>query len=158
MKNLIKPLLFLLLFQFTNLSAQDLVQKKPEKNIPFIVQQSFEAKFPNNDPIWFSQYQGRYNEQLVYEGRFIFDNRYSSAIYDRDGQLIAFAATIEASEIPEKAIEYMKKNYTNRSITEAIMVTRAKDETTIELGIYIDNQMRIIVFDKKGEFIKSTRG
>lgn len=158
MKKLITLSLVLFAFSMSNLFAQDLTPSKPEKNVPIMVAQAFETQYPQKDPVWFSQYQGRYNEQLVYEARFIFDNRYSSAVYNRDARLIAFAATIEASEIPVKAVEYMKNNYTDRGVTDAMLVTRGAKETSIELGIYINNRFTIVVFDKEGNFIKTTLG
>ena len=158
MKKLIQLSFILIVFQFANAFAQELVPPKPEKNIPVLIATSFQKKFPQKEPVWFTQYQGRYNDKLVYEARFIFDNRYSTAVYDRDGNLIAFAATIEASEIPQKAIDYMKKNYTDRAVTEAMMVTRGENDVTFELGIYINNRFTVVVFDKEGNFIKTTLG
>jgi hypothetical protein len=144
-------------FSISNLFAQDLTPSKPEKNIPVLVAQLFQSTYPEKEPVWFSQYQGRYDEQLVYEARFIFDNRYSSAVYNREGRLVAFAATIEASEIPQKAIDYMKNNYADRGVTEAMLVSRGT-ESTIELGVYINNRFTVLVFDKDGNFIKTTLG
>lgn len=158
MKNLIQLSLLLVVFQFSNVFAQDIVAPKPERNVPILIAESFKAKFPQKEPVWFSQYQGRYNDKLVYEARFIFDNRYSTAVYNRDGNLIAFAATIEANEIPQKAIDYMKKNYTDRGVTEAMTVSRDGMEATIELGIYINNRFTVVVFDKDGNYIKTTLG
>ena len=157
MKNLIQLSLLLVVFQFSNVFAQDIVPPKPEGNVPIIVAQTFEARFPKKNPVWFSQYQGRYDNKLVYEARFIFDKRYSAAIYNREGDLIAFTATIENSEIPEKALIYMKENYPYQSITEAGIVDRGKT-STVELGIYINNRFTVVVFDKEGNFIKTTLG
>lgn len=159
MKKLLKlSALLLFVFQFSNLIAQDIVAPKPEKNVPIIVAEAFQTKFSKMEPVWFTQFQGRYNDKLVYEARFIFDKRYSSAVYNRDGTLIAFAATIEANEIPQKAIDYMKKNYTDRGITDAMMVTRGEKEVTFELGLFISNRFTVVVFDKEGNYIKTTLG
>lgn len=157
MKNLIHLSLLFIFFQFSSLFAQDIVAPKPENNVPILIAESFKAKFPQKEPVWFSQYQGRYDNKLVYEARFIFDNRYSTAVYNRDGNLIAFAATIENSEIPEKALIYMKENYPYQTITEAGIVDRGKT-STVELGIYINNRFTVVVFDKEGNFIKTTLG
>lgn len=157
MKNIFKTTFVLLLFSFQTLFAQDIVPRKPESSVPIIVAQKFESKFPKKDPVWFSQFQGRYDNKMVYEARFMFDNRYSAAIYNRDGDMIAFTATISNSEIPEKALNYMKEHYPYQSITEAGIVDRGK-ESTIELGIYINNRFTIVVFDKEGNFIKTTLG
>lgn len=161
MKKFITFSIVLIAFSFNSLFAQDMTARKPERNVPMSVEEAFKSKYPEKDPVWFSQYQGRYDNLLVYEARFIFDNRYSSAVYDRAGALIAFAATIEASEIPLKAIEYMKNNYTDRGVTEAMLVSRSKrgeKETSIELGIYINDRFTIVVFDEEGNFMKTTLG
>jgi hypothetical protein len=162
MKNIMKnffPFTFILfLFSSSGIIAQDIVSPKPEKNVPITVSQSFISKFPQKEPIWFTQYQGRYSDKLVYEARFIFDNRYSTAVYNRDGNLIAFAATIETSEVPNKAIAYMKTNYSKHEITQAMTVSRDDMEATVELGIYINNRFTVVVFDKDGNFIKTTLG
>ena len=94
---------------------------------------------------------------MVFEARFLFDKRYSTAVYNREGDMIAFTATIENSEIPEKALTYMKEHYPYQTITEAGIVDRGK-ESTIELGIYINNRFTVVVFDKEGNFIKTTLG
>lgn len=158
MKKLLKISFLVLLFSATSLFAQDLVARKPEKNVPIIVAETFELKFPNNDPVWFSQYQGRYDDNLVYEARFLFDNRYSAAVYNKEGIMLAFVATIEESEIPQKALDYMKKNYPYQHVVEAVTVSHNDEKATVELGIYLDDAMRVMVFDKEGNFIKSTRG
>lgn len=158
MSNIFKGILVvLLLFQFTVSDAQNRNKSKLEKNIPEIVLEMFSQKFPSQDPVWFSQYQGRYNQQLVFEGKFIFDNRYSSAVYDKDGNLLAFAATIEKNEIPDKVIKYMNEKFPSFPIAEALLVTRNLNEVTFEIGIYIDNQFVIEVFSENGDFIKSTK-
>ncbi|WP_051224187.1 hypothetical protein [Flavobacterium tegetincola] len=157
MKKLLTISTLLCLFSFANLFAQDIVPKKPESNVPLLISENFESRFPKKDPVWFSQYQGRYDNKLVYEARFIFDRRYSAAIYNKDGAMIAFTATIENSEIPEKALTYMMENYPYQNITEAGMVDRGAN-STVELGIYINNRFTVVVFDKEGNFIKTTLG
>lgn len=158
MSNIFKGILVVILLFQANIScAQNTNKSKLEKNIPDIVLERFSQKFPSHDPVWFSQYQGRYNQKLVFEGKFIFDNRYSSAIYDQDGNLIAFAATIEKNEIPDKVNQYMTENLPSFSIVEALLVTRNINDVTYEIGIYIDNQFVIEVFSKNGDFIKSTK-
>lgn len=158
MSNIFKGILVvLLLFQVTVSDAQNSNMSKLERNIPEIVLELFGQKFPSHDPVWFSQYQGRYDQKLVFEAKFIFDNRYSSAIYDKVGNLIAFAATIEISEIPDKVAKYMNEKYPSFPIVEAFLVTRNLNDVTFEIGIYIDNQYVIEVFSENGDFVKSTK-
>jgi len=158
MSNIFKGILVvLLLFQFTVSDAQISNKSRLERNIPEIVLEMFSQKFPSQDPVWFSQYQGRYDQKLVFEGKFIFDNRYSSAVYDKEGNLLAFATTIDKNEIPEKVIKYMTEKFPSFPIVEALLVTRNLSDVTFEIGIYIDNQFVIEVFSENGDFIKSTK-
>ena len=138
-------------------NAQNTVSPKPEKNVPAVVVSSFSQKFPTHEPVWFSQYNGVYSEKLVFEGRFIFDKRYSSAIYNTDGAMIAFTASVEKSEIPPNAIKYMDEKYPSFPLNNAQMVTRGENQVTYEIGIFIDNQFVIAVFSETGDFIKLSK-
>jgi hypothetical protein len=46
---------------------------------------NFRTSFPDKEPVWFSNYQGRFNQKLVYQAKFIFWQRYCQAIYDMNG-------------------------------------------------------------------------
>jgi len=148
---------FVFLVNYGTSYSQSTVSQKPEKNVPIAVSKAFNEKFPVKDPIWFSSYQGRYDQKLVYEGRFMFDNRYSSAIYDSEGILLAFAAKVEYKEIPAAAVKYMNENFPNFRILDSILVTSKTNDVTYELGIMVDGEYIIKVFSDKGDFIKSTR-
>ncbi|RZJ33813.1 MAG: hypothetical protein EOO51_12290 [Flavobacterium sp.] len=152
-----KILSLCLIFLGTAVSAQNYHGQKPEKNIPTVVSAAFDKRFPHGDPIWFSDYENRYNQKLVYEGRFLFDNRYSTAVYDKEGNLLAFAAQVERNEIPQKALKYMTENFPTFPIVDSILVTTHDDEVTYELGIVVDGEYIVKVFSKEGDFIKSTR-
>lgn len=147
-----------LCFSCSIVFSQNMIGQKPESNIPVIISIAFSEKFPTAEPIWFTNYQGRYNQQLVYEGRFMWNKRYSSAIYDKDGNLLAFVEKIYYDELPENVIKYMKENYPTFPIVDSIRVTTQNKDITYELGILIDGQFVIKVFSEKGDFIKSTLG
>jgi hypothetical protein len=38
------------------------------------------TRFSAKDPVWFSRYQGENNQELVYEAKFIFDDRYCKSV------------------------------------------------------------------------------
>lgn len=137
--------------------AQNDGSSKIERNIPLIVSETFRTSFPDKEPVWFSNYQGRFNQKLVYQAKFIFDKRYCQAIYDMNGKQVAFAATIEYLELPEEARNYMNEHYPTYPIIEALLVTDSKKEVTYEIGIYVDNQYMIQVFSNEGTFLKNTR-
>jgi hypothetical protein len=56
-----------------------------------------------------SKYQGKNNQELVYEAKFIFDDRYCKSVYDFNGNQIAFAATVDYLELPEGIRKYMEE-------------------------------------------------
>ena len=138
-------------------SAQFIGKQKPERDVPNAVAANFTQRFPQADPVWFSSYQGRYDQRQVYEARFLFDNRYSMAIFDKEGNFIAFAATVTSNEVPQKAIQYMKDNFPTYPILDSILVTRINNDVTYELGIMVDEVYIIKVFSESGDFIRSTR-
>ncbi len=150
-------LVFILFIANLTANAQAFEGQKPEKNVPNIVSASFNSKFGTKDVVWFTHYQGRYDNKLVYEGRFIFDNRYSIAVYNREGNLIAFVANVEYAEVPSKVRDYMKNNFLGRDIVEARLVTRGANDITYEIGVVIDNVYVVKVFTENGDFIRSTR-
>jgi len=155
-----KIIIFLFLAFLSNFPvaySQNIVGQKPERNVPIIVSAAFNEQFPSKEPVWFTNYQGRYNQKLVYEGRFIFDKRYSTAIYDFEGNMLAFAAKVEENEIPEKALQYMNDEFPSYQIVDAILVTTKSNEVTYELGIIVDREYIIKIFSEKGEFLRSTR-
>jgi len=129
-----------------------------EHNVPIIVMDAFQKKFPNKEPVWFREYQGRFDQKLVYEARFMFDNRYSKAFYENEGKMLAFATVVEKSELPEKVLTYIKEKYPAFPIAESLLVTYSTNEVQFEVGIYIDNNFLVQVFSKDGDFIKMTKG
>ena len=129
-----------------------------QHNVPIVVTDAFQKKFPDKEPVWFSEYQGRYDEKLVYEARFMFDNRYSKAFYENEGKMLAFATVVEKTELPQKVIDYMKEKYPSFPIAESLLVTYANNDIHFEVGIYIENNFLIQVFNKQGDFIKMNKG
>ena len=156
MKSSIKVFLILFFFQISICNAQ-FTGKKPATNVPVIVVEQFSKKFPLKDPVWFSRYQGDNNQKLVFEGKFILDNRYSATIYNQDGVLLAFTSVVEINELPQKTRDYMKDNFPNYPMVEALLVTSNKNEVTFEIGIFIDKEYIIKVFSNEGDYIKSTK-
>jgi hypothetical protein len=150
--------LFLLFFIFFGLvsQAQNDGASRIERNVPLVVIESFNTVFSAKDPVWFTRYQGKNNQELVYVAKFILGNRYCKSVYDFNGNQIVFAATVDYLEIPEGARNYMKEKYPSFPIIEALMVTDNKKVVTYEIGIYIDNQYVIQVFSNDGDFIKNT--
>lgn len=151
--------LFLLFFIFCGVvaQAQNDGTSRIERNVPIVIAESFNAVFSAKDPVWFTRYQGENNQELEYEAKFIFDDRYCKSVYDSNGNQIAFAATVDYLELPEYARVYMEEKYPFFPIMEALMVTDNENVVTHEIGVYIDNQYMIQVFSKDGDFIKNIK-
>lgn len=158
MKTTLKKIFLFASFFFVSVTqAQNDGSSKIEKNVPLVVVETFNNSFPDKEPVWFSRYQGRDDQELVYQAKFIFDNRYCQAVYDINGNQVVFAATVDYKELPKGARDYMEEKYPTFSIVEALLVTDSKKEVSYEIGIYIDNQYVIQVFSKDGIFIKNTK-
>lgn len=154
----LKTILCIIILMHTTITnAQSTQELKQEISVPIIVLEKFTQNFPSIEPVWDINYQGTYNQQLVYKGKFIYNNRSSLVVYDKDGNLLVFAATVEKSEIPDKINKYMTKNFPAFSIVEVLLVTRGTDENTYEIAIYVNDQYVVKVFTKSGDFIKTTK-
>ncbi|MFT4646494.1 MAG: hypothetical protein ACI9Q9_000358 [Flavobacterium sp.] len=156
MKTSFKILFFLMFCGFV-VQAQYDGSSKIERNVPIVVVDSFYSVFSAKDPVWFSKYQGNNNQELVYEAKFIFNDRYCKSVYDFNGNQIAFAATVDYLELPERTRNYMEEHYLSFPIVEALLVTDSEKVVTYEIGIYIDNEFVVQVFSKDGDFIKNTK-
>lgn len=54
MKNIFKVMFgIIILMQVTILEAQNTNESKPETNVPVIVLEMFNQRFPSQDPVWF---------------------------------------------------------------------------------------------------------
>ncbi|WNM17877.1 hypothetical protein [Flavobacterium capsici] len=158
MRHVFRPIFMVATLLFCFLMVNDSYAQRLENNVPIAVMEAFQKKFPIKDPVWFSEFHGRFDQKLTFEARFMFDNRYSRAYYDSEGNMKAFAATVETKELPAKATAYMKENYPTFPIAEAIMVTHSSQKVEYEVGIYIDGVFSVVTFSKDGDFIKMGRG
>lgn len=151
--------LFLFFFIFCGVVAQAQNDGiwRIERNVPIVIAESFNAVFSAKDPVWFTRYHGENNQELEYEAKFIFDDRYCKSVYDSNGNQIVFAGTVDYLELPEHARDYMEEKDPFFPIMEALMVTDNENVVTHEIGVYIDNQYMIQVFSKDGDFIKNIK-
>ncbi|SHH72209.1 PepSY-like domain-containing protein [Flavobacterium defluvii] len=145
MKNI---LLLIILFCSGLLSAQNEVVTPPEK-----VKFTFEKEYPNKVPVWSIDYVGDDNDEIRYEAKFNTDkNTKALAVYDNLGVLKAFEQQIPLSQLPQKAQNYLKKNYSQKAIKEIAVVVNDKNKTTYEVGIEKDSKFYDVVFDQNGGF------
>lgn len=128
--------------------AQNTVVTPPEK-----VLFTFQKEYPGKIAVWALKYVGDDDDEIRYEGKFkTNENTESLAVYDNLGVLKAFETQIPLSKLPQKAQNYLKKNYPAKAIREVAVVVDDKNKTTYEVGIEKDSKFYDVVFDKNGGF------
>lgn len=139
-------------------SAQLYREPGPVEHLPKIVEETFIKKFGDKKPQWHVRYRGEDENRQRYEGKFVMDNRTTSAVFSKDGVLEAMVFEVTLNEVPKEARDYMEKNY-KQKITETTMIVDNKEpRRTFEIGFYLDNVFKLCVFDDKGNFLKLTNG
>jgi len=120
---------------------------------PEIVRFAFEKEYPNKKAFWTLEYVGDDNDEIRYEGKFTTTNNESAlAVYDNLGSLKAFELQIPLSQLPQKAQNYLKKNYPANAIREIAVVVDNSKKTTYEVGVQKETKFYDVVFDKNGGF------
>lgn len=120
---------------------------------PEIVRMAFEKQYPNKKPVWSLEYVGDDNDEIRYEAKYNATTTTKAlAVYDNLGVLKAYELQIPLSQLPVKAQNYLKKNYTAKAIREIAVVVDDKNKTTYEVGVTKDNKFYDIQFDKDGGF------
>lgn len=122
-------------------------QKVKEKDVPEAVKTAFKSAYPKADDVKWEK------EDANYEVEFEIDDVDHSALYDVNGKLLESEMEIETSQLPQKALDYMKTHYADKKIKEAAKITDAKGVVTYEAEIKgLD-----VMFDANGNFIKEEK-
>jgi hypothetical protein len=86
MKTSFKNLFFIVFFMFGLVAkAQNDGSSKIERNVPLVVVDSFYSVFLLKIQSGFRNTRARIIKELVYEAKFIFDDRYCKSVYDFNG-------------------------------------------------------------------------
>ncbi|WP_281232879.1 hypothetical protein [Flavobacterium gelatinilyticum] len=145
MKSLV---LAIVLFCSNFLTAQNNIVTPPEK-----VKMTFEKEYPGKVPVWSMKYVGDDDDEIRYEAKFNTEkNTKALAVYDNLGVLKAYELQISMSQLPLKAQNYLKKNYSPAAIKEIVVVVDDKNKTTYEAGVEKNSKFYDVVFDKNGGF------
>ena len=92
--------------------------------------------------------------KLNFEAEFKLKGSDASAVYDKKGYRKEIEITIKTVELPNEAIQYVKKNYPKSKITEAAKITNDKNLVTYEAEIKKDGKTYEVLFNDNGKFIK----
>lgn len=135
------------------LIAQEGINMKKVVTPPEKVKFAFEKEYPNKIPVWSEEYVGDDDDEIRYEAKFNTDtNTKTLAVYDNLGVLKALETQISLSQLPQKAQNYLKKNYPASAISEIAVVVDYKNKTTYEVGVEKGGKFYDVVFDKNGGF------
>lgn len=143
-----------LLFSSFLMAQKGTVSAAPNKEYtpPDEILAVFQKEYPNKKAVWTMEYAGEDNDEIRYEAKFNTNNTKALAVYDSAGALKAFVLEIPISQLPKDALDYLKKNYPEKSIHEAAVVVDDKNQTTYEVGVEKDSLFYDIVFDSDGKF------
>ena len=138
--------LILLLLIVTIQAYHSNAQKLNESQIPVVVKNAFEEKYPGIKANWD-------REGSDYEANFTHNGRAMSTVIDKNGTIVETEIEISVSELPERVRDYMKKNYPGSKITGAARIVRSNGDVNYEAEVHGKD----VVFDVNGKFIKEIK-
>ena len=148
MKKLFGLLVILFTVSTVSFAQKDNEEKESKKKIkiPGAVKSAFSAKYPGATNVVWEKEEGNY--EANWGGKEGEDN---SVQFTPAGVFIEVIHVIPVSQLPAPVIAYVKAHYKGARITEAGKVTDAKGKIFYEAEV----NRKDIVFDEKGNFIKS---
>ncbi len=121
-------------------------QKISDAQIPDPVKSSFAKSFPGSTAEW-------KKDSLNFEAEFKKDGKSMAALFSADGQLVETESTLNESEFPEAALNYIQTNYKGKPIKELEKVSRADGSISFEAEV----DDKELVFDQSGKLIKEEK-
>lgn len=122
-------------------------QKLQEKDVPAPVKTAFQKNFPQ------AKVEKWEKEGINFEAEFELNKSEQSVLFDAQGDIIETEIEIEISELPNRILDYVKKNYIGQSVKEAAKITDTKGTLTYEVEI----KGMDLLFDSNGKFIKEIK-
>lgn len=120
-------------------------QKADESAIPKGIIETFNANFKGSTvESWDKENDGGY------EAEFDLNGVETSATFSSDGKLIETEQEIEESALPTAISEYLKTNYSSKSIDEVAKITTGEGIIKYEVEI----EKTDLIFDEKGNLLK----
>jgi hypothetical protein len=141
MKKLIGLFVFIALISISGLKAQE------SKEVPAQVKSSFEKKHPNIKDVKWSKEEGAYEAQFTENGKKM------TVHVNRNGEETANEYYIKVSELPQKAQDYLKTNYSGTEFREVSKVVSLKGKTHYE----VETKGKELLFDDRGNFLKEEK-
>lgn len=123
-------------------------QKVKESEVPAIVKQSFEKRFPGVKAEKWELENGNY------EIEFEKDEVETSAVFNAQGNLLETEQEIEVRALPAEIQAYIGKNYTGYKITEAAKITTSDNHIQYEAEVKKSSDKFDLIFDASGHFLR----
>ena len=122
-------------------------QKLQEKDVPIPVKTAFQKNFPQ------AKVEKWEKEGINFEAEFELNKSEQSVLFDAQGDIIETEIEIEISELPNRILDYVKKNYIGQSVKEAAKITDTKGTLTYEVEI----KGMDLLFASNGKFVKEIK-
>lgn len=140
-----KRIIGLLIFSFFigNISAQDINQR----NVPAVVLNAFQLKFPNASDVDWELENGNYHID------FELNNKDNEAVLDYRGKLLKHKQDLYISEIPKNVLETIKSKVQFFDIKDADLLTE-NGETVYKINFEIDDKDHDFWISENGKLLK----
>ena len=121
------------------------------QNVPDVVIQGFQEKYPNTDAHW-------EDEDETFEAEFKMDGREATALFNSEGKWLKTEKLILAKELPKDVLTKVKKNYRNHEIEGVEWVVSASEgeyyrlelengTKALELKVFLSGKMTVSALD-----------
>lgn len=121
-------------------------QKLDASNVPAPVKESFAKHFPSVKSKWVK-------EDTKYEAAFDYQGNEMSATFEADGTMTESEMEVKITDLPAKALDYIKTQRSGAKVKEAARITLANGDVQYEAEIKgLD-----LIFDSNGNFIKEVK-
>lgn len=135
--------LFLLVFFAESLFAQNINQS----NIPAVVLNSFQLKYPNADDVRWKLEEGNYHI------KFKVNSKFNELYLDYRGNVLKYHQDLWGSEVPGSVLETIKSRVEYFDLNDADLIKEG-NEIVYEINFEIDGKNRDFWIDKKGKLLK----
>jgi len=132
-----------LFFSWGNASAQSI----SKENIPAVVLNSFQLKFPNAKDIYWKLIDGNYEVKCKV------NDKVNIVIMDHRGQVLRYQQDLYISEIPESMLKIIRSKAPLFDVGDADKFVEG-EKTRYEINFKIDGKHQYFWIDDKGHLVK----
>lgn len=135
------------LFIFLLFSGNIFAQKVDQKNVPAVILNSFQVKFPTADDVDWRLDKGNYRVN------FEVNDKDHEVRLDNRGKIIKHEQDLYVSEIPDEVLQTIRKKVSFFDVEDADKITE-NGKTTFEINFEIDDKDHDFWINEKGKLLK----